>query len=137
MKVVFSLHTFKLIADPFSKFASLLGRIKDKPAILILEKTAFGNDLPPTTNEEEYPSLKLIQRNDIYRWYLASISAGKYSVKATIIYPATDVHIRKHEKQRRRMVKETPEIYNDHIEKFIQTMKGSRLQWCYVFSLRV
>src|SRR5947207_3369481 len=73
------LLTSNVKVDPFSKFASLLGRINDKLAILTLEKTAFGNDLPPTTNEEEYPSLKLIQRNDIYRWYLASISAAKYS----------------------------------------------------------
>jgi m7GpppX diphosphatase len=124
-----SLLPIRLTADPFHKFASLLGRINDKPAILTLQKTAFGNDLPSTTDEAEYPSLKLIERNDIYRWYLASISAEKYSVKATIIYPATDVHIRKHEKQRRRMVRETPEMYKEHIEKYVQTMKGSRIQW--------
>ena len=131
MKV--TLLIVRLTADPFSKFASLLGRINDKPAILTLEKTAFGNDLPSTTKETEYPSLKLIQRNDIYRWYLASISEGKYSIKATIIYPATDVHIRKHEKQRRRMVRETPDIYKEHIENYIQTMKGSRIQWYNIF----
>lgn len=126
----------RLIPDPYSKCASFLGKINEKPAILTLEKTAFGNGLPSATNEAEYPSLKLIQRNDIYRWYLASISEGTYSVKATIIYPATDIHIRKYEKQRRRMVRETPDIYNEHIEKYIQTMKGSRIQW-YHISLRV
>jgi m7GpppX diphosphatase len=73
--------------------------------------------------------LSLISGNDIYRWYLASLSEGKYSFKATIIYPATDAHIRKHERQKTRMVKETPDIYNKYIENYIKTMKGSRIQW--------
>ena len=117
--------------DPFSKSASVLGRINDKHAVLILEKTAFGDDLPSITKETESPILKIISGNDIYRWYHASLSEDKFSIKATIIYPATDVHIRKHERQRRRMVKETPEIFKEHIESYIQTMKGSRIQWLY------
>jgi len=68
-------------------------------------------------------------RNDIYRWYLASISTGQTGMKATIIYPATDTHIRKSEKQHRRMMRETPEIYKNVVEKYIETMKGSRIQW--------
>lgn len=120
-----------LTKDPFSKSASVLGRINDKHAVLILEKTAFGDDLHLITNETESPMLKIISGNDIYRWYLASLSEGKFSIKATVIYPATDVHIRKYEKQRRHMVKETPEIYKKHIINYIQTMKGSRLQWLY------
>lgn len=117
--------------DPFSKFASVLGTINGTPAILTLEKTAFGDDLPIITDKKESPSLKLISGNDIYRWYLASLSEGKFSIKATIIYPATDVHIRKHERQKRRMVKETPEIYKEYVEKYIQTMKGCRIQWYF------
>ena len=73
----------------------------------------------------------MIERNDIYRWYLASLSQNQLSIKATLVYPCTETHIRKHSKQNRRMVQETPEIYKEHVEKYIQTMKGSRIQWLY------
>jgi m7GpppX diphosphatase len=118
---------YALTIDPLSKFASTLGTILDKPAILVVEKTAFGDDLPTISNR--LGDGDLIGRNDIYRWYLAAKSEGSFSLKATLIYPATEVHIRKHEKQRRRMIKETPEIYMQHVEKYIQAMKGSRIQW--------
>jgi m7GpppX diphosphatase len=116
------------------KTASVLGSIEGQAAILIIEKTAFGENVSSITTETESPTLKLLQRNDIYRWYLASLSEESVSIKATIIYPATEVHIRKHQKQQRHMIKETPEIYRDHIEDYIQTMKGSRIQWCCIFT---
>jgi m7GpppX diphosphatase len=112
-----------------TKAAACLGTILDKPAILTVEKTAFGEELAEISDVAESPQLDQIQRNDIYRWYLASQSSERHSVKATIIYPATELHIRKHETQKRRMVKETPEIYREHVEKYIQTMKGTRIQW--------
>jgi m7GpppX diphosphatase len=96
---------------------------------LRVEKTAFSDELPSITNETQSPNVSLLGGNDIYRWYLASMSQENFSMKMTMIYPATDVHIRKYEKQKRRMVKETPEIYREHIEGYIQTMKGSRIQW--------
>jgi len=107
----------------------VLGSIQGQPAILIIEKTAFGENVSSITKEGESPVLKLLQHNDIYRWYLASLSQESLSIKATIIYPATEVHIRKHQKQKRHIVKETPEIYKEHVEKYIETMKGSRIQW--------
>jgi m7GpppX diphosphatase len=122
------------MSDPLMKTASVLGRIKGQAAILIIEKTAFGDNVSSITTEKEAPTLKLLQHNDIYRWYLASLSQESMSIKATIIYPATEVHIRKHQKQKRHMIKETPEIYQDHIEGYIQTMKGSRIQWYCIFA---
>jgi Scavenger mRNA decapping enzyme (DcpS) N-terminal len=106
-------------ADPLTKTVTLLGKISGQHAILSLEKTAFdvSNDtLAAIVSRDMSPSVSVVQRNDIYRWYLASMAAGKFGMKATIIYPATETHVRKHEKQRRRMVRETPEIYKDHIE---------------------
>jgi m7GpppX diphosphatase len=122
----------RLIADPFSRTVVLLGKISSQPAILTLEKTAFDvstETLRAITSQDSTPSVSLVMRNDIYRWYLASISAGQTGMKATIIYPATDTHIRKSEKQHRRMMRETPEIYKNVVEKYIETMKGSRIQW--------
>lgn len=111
---------------------SLLGTIGEDRAIVSLEKTAFdisAANLNEFVTEAATPWLHLIQRNDIYRWYLGGSTPGRSESKATLIYPATEVHIRKHEKQRRRMVRETPEIYKDHIEKYIESMKGKRIQW--------
>lgn len=118
-----------LTIDPLTKTAACLGSIAGKPAILTVEKTAFGDDLPVISDAAESPKIDPIQRNDIYRWYLTSVSPERHSVKATIIYPATDVHVRKYDTQKRRLVKETPEIYKEHVEKYIQTMRGSRIQW--------
>ena len=114
--------------DPFSKTAYLLGTIFDQPAILTVEKTAFGAEVE-SLDKETSPSIDLIERNDIYRWYFCSLGGHVPCFKATMIYPATEVHIRKHEKQSRHMVKETPEIYKQNVEKYIQAMKGSRIQW--------
>jgi m7GpppX diphosphatase len=119
-------------ADPLTKKVSLLGKISGQLAILSLEKTAFDiskDTLTAIVSRDMSPLVTVVQRNDVYHWYLASMAAGNFGMKATIIYPATETHIRKHEKQRRRMVRETPKMYKDHIEAYIETMKGSRLQW--------
>jgi m7GpppX diphosphatase len=126
-------------ADPLTKTVTLLGKISGQHAILSLEKTAFdvSNDtLTAIVSRDMSPLVSVVQRNDIYHWYLASMAPGNFGMKATIIYPATETHIRKHEKQRRRMVRETPEIYKNNIESYIETMKGSRLQW-YKIHLRL
>ena len=124
-----------LTSDPLTKTVSLLGSIGDQKAIINLEKTAFHiapENLAGVVDGTIMPWLHLIQRNDIYRWYLGGPSPGRSHSKATLIYPATEVHIRKQEKQPRRMVRETPEIYEQYVEKYIETMKGPRIQW-YVY----
>lgn len=50
-------------------------------------------------------------------------------MKTTIIYPATEVHVRKYEKQRRHIIRETPEMYDKFVVAYIESMKGSRIQW--------
>jgi m7GpppX diphosphatase len=127
-----------LMTDPLTKTVVLLGKVKGQPAILALEKTAFDTatkNLSTIISKEEAPACYIIQRNDIYRWYLCSISHLHMGMKATVIYPATEVHIRKYQKQRRRMVRETPAIYEKYVEPYIETMRGERLQW-YIVNLK-
>lgn len=118
--------------DPLTKTLTLLGKFRDQKAILTAEKLAFNVDyeilssLPATTTT---PNLRVVQRNDIYHWYIVSSSSGQPEMQTTIIYPATDVHVRKYEKQKRHMIRETPEMYTEFVEPYIQTMKGSRIQW--------
>ena len=115
-----------------TKTINLLGTIFDKPAVLTFEKTAWDSSestLERWTGPGVFGRLDVVQRNDIYRWYLANLLQRPTEIKATLIYPATDKHIRKYEKQQRHMVRETPEIYKEKIEPYIQTVKGSRIQW--------
>jgi m7GpppX diphosphatase len=46
-----------------------------------------------------------------------------------LIYPATDVHIRKYETQKRVMVEETPGLYAKVVRPYIESMPSSRIQW--------
>jgi m7GpppX diphosphatase len=117
------------IIDPLSKTASVLGNVDGKNAILTFEKIPFGGELEAVTSQLESASINPISRNDIYRWFLASKLDAGSSIKVNVIYPATETHIRKHEKQKRRMIIETPDIYKEHVEPYVQTMKGSRIQW--------
>jgi m7GpppX diphosphatase len=115
-----------------TKTINLLGVIFDKPAILTFEKKAWDTAddfLHRLTLPGGFGRLDVVQRNDIYRWYMADLPGESSGVKANLIYPATEKHIRKYEKQRRHMVRETPEIYNKWVEPYIQTVKGSRIQW--------
>lgn len=127
-----SLYISLIIVDPLTKTVSLLGTFRDQKAILTAEKSAFNvspevlSQLPVSATTQ---NLRVVQRNDIYHWYIVSSSSGQPEMKTTIIYPATDVHIRKHEKQKRHMIRETPEIYKEFVEPYIQTMKGDRIQW--------
>jgi m7GpppX diphosphatase len=114
-----------LTVDAYSKTASVLGTIFDIPAVLTVEKDPFV-DLSRIT---QAPYLSFSERNDVYRSYFAEYAQENSGFKATLIFPATEVHIRKHEKQKRHMVKETPEVYKEHVEKYIETMKGKRIQW--------
>lgn len=59
------------------------------------------------------------------------MKADTSHVKANIIYPATETHIKKYGKQNKRMVRETPELYRNVVVPYIETMKGSRIQWVY------
>lgn len=82
-----------------------------------------------------------MERNDIYHWFLASQSAattpdelaqGGADVKITLIYPATETHVRKYSQQNTRMVTETPEIYKKFVKPYVESKRtGGRLNWVY------
>lgn len=53
------------------------------------------------------------------------------SAKYSIIYPATETHIRKYAQQKRRMVAETPALYQSVVLPYILGMIGERLRWVH------
>ena len=141
-----------LDSNPQTKVISLLGTIDDKEAIITAEKTHFTFDenirrpSQDDTNvpvfyqcENEYScingieELKEITSNDIYYWGLSVMRQNiKYNptAKINLIWPATEVHIRKYEQQNFHLIRETPEIYKRVVEPYINEMSNNkRLKW--------
>ncbi|KAI9596301.1 HIT-like domain-containing protein [Syncephalis fuscata] len=54
-----------------------------------------------------------------------------WDVKMTVVYPATEAHIRKYTYQERRMIRETAAIYSAVIEPYIASLSTARIQWVY------
>lgn len=141
-----------LDSNPQTKVISLLGTIDDKNAIITAEKTHFTFDenlRRPSADGRSTPiiyqcendyscingieELKELTTNDIYHWGLSVIKQHiEYNptAKINLIWPATEVHIRKYEQQNFHMVKETPEVYSRVVEPYIEEMSNSkRLKW--------
>ncbi|CED83580.1 Uncharacterized conserved protein [Phaffia rhodozyma] len=125
--------------DPALKTLCLLGKIPDKdgslkqPAIFNLEKRAFNAKLnDPHTTEllANLSNLTITGANDIYHWSTGWLGESRPAdIKVSIISPCTDVHIKKHSKQKTHLVRETPELYNKVTLPFIQSFPASRTQW--------
>ncbi|MCJ1423007.1 hypothetical protein MMC29_000888 [Sticta canariensis] len=74
--------------------------------------------------------------NDIYRWYLASLSHAAADdspdLKLTLISPCAELHIKKYSPQLLRMVTETPKIYQERVRPYMQNKREEgRLNWVF------
>ncbi|KAG4302568.1 hypothetical protein PCK1_001152 [Pneumocystis canis] len=120
--------------DPRLKYIVLLGHIFDLKSILIIEKTAFNYADIISYITENGLHLNLIEKNDVYHVFLAGIVQYDKEMpqfKLTLIYPASETHIKKYSKQSKFRVEETPEIYELYVKPYVKTMKGPRIQWVY------
>ncbi|KAK9462927.1 HIT-like domain-containing protein [Lipomyces oligophaga] len=121
--------------DLRSKRIIILGKIENISAIVIAEKTAF--DLNTSEHSFSFTSiseLQLLDSNDVYRWYRATIIqdvTSMPSLKLSLIWPATAAHIAKYSSSKRRLIVETPELYSLYHEPYINSMRGERLRWVY------
>ncbi|KAF8552583.1 scavenger mRNA decapping enzyme [Imleria badia] len=102
-----------------------------RPAILRIERTAFSSTFTDHLSTGIVTSTKRIGDTDIYSWCHAWLARKDDipDVKITVIFPATEVHIRKYTKQERIMVTETPELYRNIVGPFIDAFPASRTQW--------
>lgn len=76
-------------------------------------------------------TISIIDINDIYYRFLAT-SAGSEDRphdRVTLIYPATETHIRKYSQQRMHLYTETPQIYRSVVKPYIEENRGRRIQW--------
>ncbi|KAH9968229.1 scavenger mRNA decapping enzyme [Russula dissimulans] len=122
--------------DPATHSVALLGTLRSsssktsddqtKTAIVRIEKTAL-----PSFSDGLITTTKLVENTDIYAWMLGwlSHSEDRPDVKINVIYPATDVHIRKYSKQHVHIVRETPALYERIVKPYIDAFPTSRTQW--------
>ncbi|RKU48864.1 hypothetical protein DL546_008088 [Coniochaeta pulveracea] len=130
----------QLNQDQAGRRTSLLGKIDNQPSLLILERAPFPTSpdylasLPTTLL-----TLKNLGANDIYHWYLAQsgthpdFSDESFAdLKINLVYPCTEQHIKKYSRQGVRFVLETPAIYAEHVQPFMQAKReAGRLNWCF------
>ncbi|KAK9450048.1 HIT-like domain-containing protein [Limtongia smithiae] len=120
-----------------TKAITLQGRIDGQDAIVLAEKTVF---LPGDADglAKRVGSMTVLGHNDVYSWFTAGadiIESDEDAItpayKMSLIWPATEIHIRKYRSQQQRMVSETPEMYTKFVVPYIEEMRGSRLNWVY------
>lgn len=122
-----------LKSDPQTKHLVLLGTVNGQSCIVALEKSPFNAhvqfDLIAFIK-----NIRLIEKNHIYYWAAAEVKQKVPELpgaKVTVIYPATETHIRKYSPQTYHYVLETPEMYKNYVAPYIDSMKGERLKWVY------
>ncbi|QFZ29316.1 putative m7 diphosphatase [Clavispora lusitaniae] len=121
-----------LKSDSTTKSAILLGKIDGENAIVTLEKSPFNFEEESVHLSATLESFKLINQNDIYYWSTANLNQAKAAgAKITVIYPATETHIRKYSEQKYHLIRESPGVYQSKVKPFIETQRGDRIQWVY------
>ncbi|GLD93858.1 hypothetical protein PINS_up002463 [Pythium insidiosum] len=100
-----------------------------RAAVLTIHRTAF--DTRDMMDLLSSLSLHVILENDIYSTYLGDVSRDMKPYKVSLIYPATDAHIRKHTDQAFHMVVETKRVYDEITEPFITSLPKEKVEWVY------
>ncbi|XP_077588828.1 m7GpppX diphosphatase [Stigmatopora nigra] len=104
------------------------GKLADENAVVILEKTPITED----NLSEIFTSstLELDLKNDIYSTYRLQASPHLNEIKATVVCPATEKHVKKYQRQESFLVEETADDYESITLPFIQKQSFS-VQWVY------
>jgi m7GpppX diphosphatase len=120
---------------------SLLGTIKNCPALLLLERAAFPSDSSEINALlSSIADTSNLGANDIYRWYMGNTSSAALgnssksqpSLKINLIYPCTASHIKKYTPSRLRMVTETPKIYAQYTLPYLKSLRDAgKLNWVF------
>ncbi|GLI77942.1 hypothetical protein PoHVEF18_006239 [Penicillium ochrochloron] len=126
--------------DQNGRRIAVLGTIDDQQGILTAERAAFATESLEVIQafHAAITRVKNLGDNDIYRWYLASSNGSTQStdsqqdLKLNLIWPCTAKHIKKYSDQQLRMVTETPEIYRQHVQPFMQAKREEgHLNWLF------
>jgi len=122
--------------DPIANVVILLGKFPkcdtpEEAAIIRIEKTALAFSAESICSSLQ--NVKLIESTDIYSWLFGWLNSSedRPDCKINVVYPATEVHIRKYSKQQVIMVRETPELFNRVVKPYISALPPARIQWVY------
>lgn len=125
-----------LCPDPSTKTTIILGSIHNQKAIVTLDKLPFSLDHVATSDFRNLAldQVKLLDQNDVYYWSVATVNQNLDStpaVKVNMIYPASETHVKKYRQQCKKLVVETPLLYQQIVVPYIESMKGDRIKWVY------
>ncbi|TRY73879.1 hypothetical protein TCAL_15740 [Tigriopus californicus] len=117
--------------DSESKSVCLEGLVDGKKAVLILNKLPFSAETLDRLVSKS-AECREEMRNDIYGKYACLLDPELNHVKANLICPATEKHIKKYESSPRHIIYETPAMYKALTSPFLETEKFS-IEWVYNF----
>ena len=128
-----------LFFDQNSKRITILACKDNQKAIILFEKLQFEESKFHPSLQLEFNTdstngnCTLLNQNDIYTTYLSKDPLNPpFDSKVTVIFPATEAHIKKYSSQERFLVLESPQAYKEHILPFVrENSSAARLQWVY------
>ncbi|KAL1405833.1 hypothetical protein Q8F55_007511 [Vanrija albida] len=112
----------------------LLGRLRGQQAIVHVQRTAIASDAAPGLVKDGLEGVNVFLENRPYFSANALITRTPDSppdLALKVIWPATDVHIKKYTAQQRRVLRETPAAYASVVEPYIASFPPDRLEWVY------
>nr|XP_019939422.1 PREDICTED: m7GpppX diphosphatase [Paralichthys olivaceus] len=104
------------------------GKLDGQDAVVIMEKIPFGED--SLTDLFTGSRLKLEMRNDIYSTYWLQPPPHLSEIKTTVVFPATEKHVKKYQRQESFLLEESATDYESITLPYIQGQSFS-VQWVY------
>ncbi|KLT42672.1 scavenger mRNA decapping enzyme [Cutaneotrichosporon oleaginosum] len=133
-----ALETFEfervLMESTLTGSCYLLGRLHGEPAIVHVQRTAVDPSAAPGIVKEGLESLDVFLDNRPYFSAHALLKRGADALPdlaLKLIWPCTDVHIKKYTPQPRRLLTETPELYASIVEPYIASFPPERTAWVH------
>ena len=130
-----------LYEDPRAKSVNLLGQCEHQgervPALLLMEKTHFTPAFLASLQqglEHTFSHLEQIGQNDIYTWVFGWTSDQVHTdahTKMSLICPANSDLIAKYSAPERRMIIETPHMYETVTKPWIESLPASKVTWVH------
>ncbi|XP_028315644.1 m7GpppX diphosphatase [Gouania willdenowi] len=127
--VLASLKTLEILSESAEEKKIIVhGQLEGNDAVVVLEKNPFSKD----TLEELFTSstLKFDMENNIYSSYSLQVPLHLNEIKTTVIYPATEEHLKKYRSHQSFLVEETGDDYQSITLPYIQSRTFS-IQWVY------
>ncbi|BEJ10693.1 hypothetical protein CspHIS471_0101150 [Cutaneotrichosporon sp. HIS471] len=133
-----ALETFEfervLLESTLSGSCYLLGKLHGEPAIVHVQRTAVDPSAAPNIVKEGLESLDVFLDNRPYFSAHALLKRGSDALPdlaLKLIWPCTEVHIKKYSAQPRRLLTETPALYAQVVEPYISSFPPERTAWVH------